>query len=354
MNEKIISGIQQVGIGVENVREAWRWYHRYFGVDMKIFDEEAVANLMLPYTGGKPQKRRAALVYNLQGGGGFEIWQYIERTPLKPEFNIKIGDTGIFITKIKCKNIRATYDYYKKENLNILGDITTDPSGDEQFFVKDPYDNIFQLIPENSWLHNEKKLTGAVAGVMIGVSDMKKSLDFYQGILNYDKIGYDKEGIFSEFRSLTGGENRFRRVLLKRSQPHLGGFSLLYGNSQIELIQVLDRKPEKIFKNRFWGDLGFIHLCYEIHGIDYLREECKTKGYPFTVDSKNSFGMEDAAGIFTYTEDPDGTLLEFVETHKVPISKRFKLSVNLAKRNPRKAIPRWVFIMLSFLRSKHI
>ena len=31
--------------------------------------------------------------------------------------------------------------------------------------------------------------------------------------------------------------------------------------------------------------------------------------------------MGDAAGQFAYIEDPDGTLIEFVETHKVPLVK---------------------------------
>ena len=35
--EKIICGIQQVGIGVRNVAESWKWYKDNFGFDTKIF-----------------------------------------------------------------------------------------------------------------------------------------------------------------------------------------------------------------------------------------------------------------------------------------------------------------------------
>ena len=31
-----------------------------------------------------------------------------------------------------------------------------------------------------------------------------------------------------------------------------------------ELIQSLDRKPNKTYENRYWGDPGFIHLCFDI------------------------------------------------------------------------------------------
>ncbi|MCK7539309.1 MAG: hypothetical protein MZV63_54570 [Marinilabiliales bacterium] len=76
MKGYIVSGIQQVGIGVHDLKEAWEWYIRVFGMDCRIFEEEAEAKLMLPYTGGQPRSRHAVLALNLQSGGGFEVWQY--------------------------------------------------------------------------------------------------------------------------------------------------------------------------------------------------------------------------------------------------------------------------------------
>ncbi len=61
MKGYILSGIQQMGIGVTNVEEAWKWYIDQFGMDCRIFDDEAAAKLMLPYTGGEPRSRHAVL-----------------------------------------------------------------------------------------------------------------------------------------------------------------------------------------------------------------------------------------------------------------------------------------------------
>ena len=102
----VISGIQQIGIGVEDLYVAWRWYKDNLGFDIRVFEEEAVAELMLPYTGGKPQSRRAALTLNLQGGGGFEIWQYTKRKPLRPKKELLLGDLGIFAGKLKCRDAK--------------------------------------------------------------------------------------------------------------------------------------------------------------------------------------------------------------------------------------------------------
>lgn len=354
MKEKLISGIQQIGIGVPNVREAWKWYKQIFGVDIRMFEDNAVAEHMLPYTGGKPQKRHAALALNLQGGGGFEIWQYVERTPLSPKFDIQLGDLGIFAAKIKCHNAKSTYDFLKSQGVSMISGILRDPRGKEHFFIKDPYGNIFQLVTSVTWFRNEKKHTGAAYGAVIGVSDIDKSVDFYRSILGYDQVIFDETTVFGEFSSLPGGNSKFRRVLLRHSKPRLGAFSLLFGTSEIELVQVFDRQPLKIYHDRFWGDLGFIHLCFDISGMDLLREECKQKGCPFTVDVDHTFDMGEAAGLFSYTEDPDGTLIEFVETLKIPILKSIGWYLNLNKRHPEKSLPRWLLRALSFNKAKDI
>ena len=350
---KLISGIQQIGIGVPNLYEAWKWYKDHFGMDIRIFEDDTVAELMLPYTGGKPHQRHAALAMNISGGGGFEIWQYTSRKPEGPDFEIQLGDLGINIAKIKSPNVKKAYDEFKSKGLSILGELS-----DKHFFVKDPYGNIFQVVEDSNWFKKTAKLTGATAGAIIGVSNIENARKVYSDILGYDEVVYDKEEIFNDFKALPGGDTKFRRVLLKSSKPRRGAFSPLLGESMIELVQVFDREPKKIFKDRFWGDLGFIHLCYDINGMESLKKDCESKGFPFTVDSSvkhndsNSFDMGEAAGHFSYIEDPDGTLIEFVETHKVPIMKKIGWYLNLRKRNPEKSLPNWMLNALAMNKVK--
>lgn len=354
MEKLIISGIQQIGIGVPDVYEAWQWYKDTFGFDIRVFEDDTVAELMLPYTGGKPRKRHAVLAVNLQGGGGFEIWQYSERVPEPPAFEIKAGDLGIFVAKIKCRDVRAAYDLFSEKKLPLPGSLLPGPAGTESFFIKDPYNNFFQIVTDTSWFKDEGKPTGGTFGAIIGVRGIDSSLPFYAEILGYSSILYDKTGTFEDLTPLPGGANKFRRVLLTRSEPPKGAFSPLLGPSCIELVQVLDRKPKKIFKDRFWGDLGFIHLCFDIKGMNTLRKLCEDKGCPFTVDTKGTFDMGGAVGAWAYTEDPDGTLIEFVETHKLPIIKKLGWCLDLRKRDPEKPLPGCMLKALSFNRVKHI
>lgn len=348
----IISGIQQMGVGVKDVHQAWKWYRQHFGFDVLIFEEAAEANLMLPYTGGQPQTRHALLTYNIKGGGGFEVWQYTSKDPHPPAFDVKLGDLGIFITKIKMPNAQKTYQFLNEKKVKIISEIVKDPEGKEHFYVKDPYNNIFELVLFDDWYNKEDYPTGGVGGGVIGVTDIDKSIEFYSKILGYDTVVYDKEGKFEDLKGISGGDDEFRRVLLRHSEPRKGHFSAVFKSSEIELFQVKNREPRKIYENRFWGELGFIHLCYDITGMKELGEKCAALGHPFTVDSANSFDMGEAAGHFSYIEDPDGTLIEFVETHKVPIMKKIGLYLNLRKRNPEKPLPRFITNALKIMRVK--
>jgi hypothetical protein len=86
--------------------------------------------------------------------------------------------------------------------------------------------------------------------------------------------------------------------------------------------------------------------------MDQLQKDCESAGFPFTVDSGNTFDMGEAGGRFSYIEDPDGTWIEFVETHKVPIVKKLNWYIYLKKRNPAKYLPKWMLKAMALNRFK--
>jgi len=353
--EKIICGIQQMGIGVPDVQEIWKWYRKFFGVDVCVFEDAAEAPLMINYTGGKVQSRTASLALSMESGGGFEIWQYTSRNTEKADFDIRLGDYGLYSCRIKSRDVKASYDYFKENNAKIIGKLSTAPNGEHSFFVEDPNGNLFNVVQGTGWFKKTKHPSkcGGVAGTMIGVSDIDKSISLYQEVLGYETIEYDETGQFDDLHGIPEGKGNFRRVLLSHKSERKGPFAKLLGPTKIELIQSLDRTDcRKMFENRFWGDWGFIHLCFDIQGMDALQKECNEKGYPFTVDSSNTFDMGEAGGRFSYIEDADGTLIEFVETHKVPVMKKFGWYINLKNKKPGKFLPNWMIHAMGLNRIK--
>jgi catechol 2,3-dioxygenase-like lactoylglutathione lyase family enzyme len=353
--EKIICGIQQMGIGVPDVQEIWKWYRKFFGIDVRIFEEEADAPLMTRYTGNEIHRRTATLALSMEGGGGFEIWQFKSRPTEKATFDIQLGDYGLYACRIKSRDVKSTYSYMLENGANVLGKPQKAPDGSYNFFVKDPNGNLFNIVDGDEWFKDTKhpSKTGAVAGALICVSDIEKSLPLYREILGYETIVYDYSGVSDCFQKLPSGAGSFRRVLLKHKDERRGPFSKLLGPTQIELVQSLERTDcKKIFENRFWGDWGFIHLCFDIQGMDALQKECNEKGFPFTVDSGKTFDMGEAGGRFSYIEDPDGTWIEFVETHKVPVMKKLGWYINLKNKKPGKRLPKWMLHAMGMNRVK--
>ena len=353
-NNYIIAGIQQVGVGCMNFNEAWKWYIEMFQMDVRILEDDTVAERMLPYTGGKAQKRHACIAVNLQGGGGFEIWQYSERTPQPIGFEVQVGDLGIFAAKIKSHDPKA-FRQQLAAKYDKVGPLVQMPDGTDTFFVQDPWDNYFQIVKDSSIFINQHTLGGGIVGAMMGCTDIDKTASLYRDLLGYDTVVYDKTGCFEDLQFMKGGDQQYRRLLLTHSKRREGAFAPLYGNSTIELVQALDRTPRKIYEGRYWGDPGFIQICFDVTNMRELEKRSNALGYPFTVDSckdDGHFDMGEASGHFTYIEDPDGTLIELVEAHKLTIMKKPHFAIDMLKRDRKKAFPKFFFRLMGLYKVK--
>jgi hypothetical protein len=69
----LISGIQQVGIGVKDAGEAFSWYNKTFGLNVPVFDDEAEAKLMVGFTNNIVRKRHWSILFSLK----LVIWAFL-------------------------------------------------------------------------------------------------------------------------------------------------------------------------------------------------------------------------------------------------------------------------------------
>lgn len=338
-----LSGVQQIGIGVKNAEAAMHTYKHLFGMDVLIFDDDASANLMTQYTGGDIYKRRAILTMNLQGGGGLELWQFLDRKPADCNV-VQLGDLGIYAAIIKSVNLQQSYQRLSQINEIQVSDIVVSELTGNYFWVTDLNKNTFKIITSNDWFQTGNHDMGGIVGSVIGVSNIEKALHFYQQVLGIDLVLYDTES--------TENGQLVRKLGISKKATGKGAFNKLLGDVVIELVQVKNRVPVKIYQDRFWGDCGFIHLCFDVLNMEALKKHAVNKGIDFSVDSSNFFAMDHASGRFCYIEDPDGTLIELVETHKVPILKKIGWYLDLRKRNIEKPLPNWMIKMLAISKVK--
>jgi len=68
--------------------------------------------------------------------------------------------------------------------------------------------------------------------------------------------------------------------------------------------------------------------------------------------AQGTFDMGEAAGNFAYIKAPEGTLIEFVETHKIPILKKLNWFIDFRKRGHH-PLPNWILKLFRFKRVKN-
>ncbi|MBC7868113.1 MAG: VOC family protein [Gloeobacteraceae cyanobacterium ES-bin-316] len=348
--QDLITGIQQCGIGTNNAHEAALYYKDLFGLDALVFDDTAEASLMKAYTGNRIYKRRALLTMNMQGGGGFELWQFINREATAAATPIRFGDIGIFAIKIKCPDVVAAFRYFLAKEMVSVSPLQTNAAGEYHFWLTDKYGHVFNMVKANELFSDNHKICAGVCGAVIGVSNMQQSLHFYKEFLGIENERYNIHQ--TDIGPVSYSAEDFHCVLLQKNAAVSGPFSCLLGDIQIELVQAKNYKGNKIYTNRFWGDLGFIHLCFDVLDLCSLKTKATDLQYSFTVDSKSSFVMERAGGRFCYVEDPDNTLIELVETYTVPILKKAGWYLNLKKRKHQKPLPAWMIKTMGLTKVK--
>ena len=70
---------------------------------------------------------------------------------------------------------------YASAGLNLLGEISIDPNGKKHFFLKDLYNNIWEIKEHPEVFKKEKAVNGGVFGTIIGVKSIDESLTVYRG-----------------------------------------------------------------------------------------------------------------------------------------------------------------------------
>lgn len=351
---RTINGIQHIGVGVPNHAESWKWYRQNFGMDICFFNGAAEAPLMQIYTKGDVINKQAAMITNLHGGCAMEVVSPISFTATHAEIDFELGDLGIFCASVKSVDISKSYDRFKESGTTILSGVTTSPIQEKSFYITDPNGLLFQVTEAKSWFMQPKKLAmGGPNGALIGVSDITESMKLYADILGYNEVVYDETGVFEDWKDLPGGTKKFRRVLLTQSNKPGGGFAKLTGETFIELVQAFDYSPKKIYKDRLWGDTGFVHLGMDVRGMKELGEDLASKGFGFTCDTDDILTMGKSTRVHcTYIEDPDGTLIELIEVFKIPIIEKLGIFLNVEKRDPKKPLPDFMLKAMRFSRIK--
>ena len=148
----------------------------------------------------------------------------------------------------------------------------------------------------------------------IGVRKLEPIRAFYRDVLDFTVIFSDfPTGEYPALAGIVRGPRVvFDAVLF--AQP-AGGIVL-------ELMQMIDPTPRPVRKDTKYGDIGLAKISITVPDVELFYREMKEKVSfcfePRSVDIP-SFGPYG----FVYARDPEGNLMEFVSTPKMPVQGRF-------------------------------
>ncbi|MFM7005954.1 MAG: VOC family protein [Flavobacteriales bacterium] len=344
-----IHGIQHIGVAVSDMNKTLPLYRKWFGMNIPFFDSVQAAPLMDVFTHNQTITKRASMVMNLKGGCAMEVIEptSFKAQPLPSDFTL--GDIGIFAVHMRMQGPQKALAQIPVANRR--SELLQDPIQQARFLIQDPDGLYFWAKQDAQVFSNDSSQLGGVAGLSIGVSDIAASKAFY-ALLGFDQVLFEDQGIFTDLQGFPGGAKEVQRVILSTAKPAEGPFGAMIGYSQLELICTPQRKGQKIFRCRIWGDTGFVHLGLDICDMKGLQLELQSQQIKFACDSNEALSMGQTKVHCAYITDPDGVLIELIEVFKIPLLEKWGIFLNVHGKKSGKHLPKWLIKLLRFSRIK--
>jgi catechol 2,3-dioxygenase-like lactoylglutathione lyase family enzyme len=176
--------------------------------------------------------------------------------------------------------------------------------GDCRFvYCKDPEGNLIEFMSGAKLPVDER--FGGVRWVGISVTDLERSIAFYQKHGGFDTLVAERHEGFSGLVDEVSGRKgtRVRSCLLASSKAE----------GMVELFEVLEPRGRSIPFAVRWGDFGYLQVCLngkQGDDIFQMATYLEREGVEF-VSGPQLMGDE-REGAFLYAKDPDGIPMEFL------------------------------------------
>ena len=138
--------------------------------------------------------------------------------------------------------------------------------------------------------------------VSVTVSDMDRSLAFYCGLLGLKEV--ERHRLEGETISKMAGKPNVVMDVVRIVAPGTPGI-------EIDLQQY--HAPEGGVSDAGLGDVGHSHICFGVPDIRAAYRDLSARGVEF-VSEPVSFDLEWGIVRVAFFKDPDGYVLEFMET----------------------------------------
>ncbi|OGN96894.1 MAG: hypothetical protein A2Z77_00415 [Chloroflexi bacterium RBG_13_51_36] len=300
-----IAGVHHVAIGVNNM-EAMKSYYKDI-LEFKIQESpDGPKDIISDITRGVIPVFSASMLSQGAGGIVIELIRMNTPAPRAIRRDFRYGDIGVNKMTIAVSDVKKVYGELKN-NANFCSSpksVEIPGWGAYNFvYAKDPEGNLIEFASGGKLPVKNK--FGGVMWIGISVTDLKRSIDFYQKYAGFDTLFIKNHGKFTgSVDEISGSKlTKVRSCILSSSK----------GSGMVELFEVRQPRGRSIPSYTLWGDFGYLQTALMCKNVPEIADYFEKEGLEFVLQLQRIPG-EDAA--FTYVRDPDGIVLEFLSFGK--------------------------------------
>jgi catechol 2,3-dioxygenase-like lactoylglutathione lyase family enzyme len=295
------SGVHHVAIGVRKLDEMKAFYRDVLGFGSTLIEFEDSPQEMMQGIARANFVRFAMIMFSQEPEGTLiELTQMNEPVPKAIRRDRRYGDIGVAKTMMAVHDIDAVYNSIKDKVAFCSAPKSADiPGFGEYRFVygKDPEGNLVEFFCGAGPLATKKSCEFRGAG--IAVTDLDRSVDFYQELLGFDRIVLQSHDRFSGLVDEISGspQTEIRSCMLANSN----------GGGMVELFEVTKPRGRSIPFGTRWGDFGFLQVCVQCSNNKETMQSLINMGIDPLCDFYDKEGPT-----FVYMKDLDGTPVELL------------------------------------------
>ncbi len=302
--------VHHIALGVNDLETMRRFYETVLGfTNVFIEIEEGDHDVMCDVV-RTPRVVFSGVSFGQEAEGiALELIRMVDPVPRPIRKDFRYGDIGVAKMSIAVSDVAQLYEELKgKVNFCAEPRTAVIPHWGDYHFVycRDPEGNMVEFVSGANI--SAKTRFGGVRWVGIAVTNLDRSIAFYQRLLGLDKLliaSHDSfSGMLDEVVGAAGA--RVRSCLLGNSID--GGV--------VELFEVVNPRGRSIPFGTNFGDFGYLQTCFYHADINRIASFCAEAGIEFLTGPKvMDDGIPEHAGSFIYIRDPDGIPLEFLTLH---------------------------------------
>jgi catechol 2,3-dioxygenase-like lactoylglutathione lyase family enzyme len=309
MEKPKVTGVHHVGLGVRDIEASRRFYRDVLECRTPMADFGVTHDAMPDFFRASPHVFNGWMYMQEREGIVVECIQRLTPSPRPIHKQPRYGDIGVNKMTVEVADVERFHAGYKDRIQFVSTPRSTKIPGwgDYSFvFGTDPDGSLIEFVSGPKF--EVEDTLGSIRSLGISVTDLDRSIEFYQKYVDFDRMVVAPHESFSGIVGEVSGsdDTQVRSCLLGNSN----GLHLL------ELYEVSKPRGRSIPFHVLWGDYGYLESCCVTENVLGLARFLLKEGLEFiscpTPIEVHEEGLEGTAW-FAYVRDPDGIPVELLE-----------------------------------------